>query len=111
MPFAIAEAAARFIRRCSWGSALFGGRCLLHFVCWKTRKDSTNDGPMISFMISVVPPKIDQTRLSRQSRNRAGEHRQFCWHLGQTVMVDVGHILRGEGQYLLSHVWAPWNVL
>ena len=30
---------------------------------------------MISFMISVVPPKIDRTLLSRQSRNRAGEHR------------------------------------
>ena len=27
---------------------------------------------MISFMISVVPPKIDWTRLSRQSHNRAG---------------------------------------
>ena len=30
---------------------------------------------MISFMISVVPPKIDRTLLSRQNHNRAGEHR------------------------------------
>jgi hypothetical protein len=30
---------------------------------------------MISFMISVVPPKINWTWLSRQSRDRAGEHR------------------------------------
>jgi hypothetical protein len=30
---------------------------------------------MISFVISVVPPKIDRTLLSRQSHNRAGEHR------------------------------------
>ena len=30
---------------------------------------------MISFMILVVPPKIDRALLSRQSHNRAGEHR------------------------------------
>jgi hypothetical protein len=30
---------------------------------------------MIVFMISDVPPKIDRTLLSRQSHNRAGEHR------------------------------------
>jgi hypothetical protein len=30
---------------------------------------------MISFMISVVPPKIDSTRLIRRTRNRAGEQR------------------------------------
>ena len=29
---------------------------------------------MISFWISVVPPKIDRTLPSRQSHNRAGEH-------------------------------------
>ena len=31
--------------------------------------------PMISFLISAVPPKIDRALLSRQSHNRAGEHR------------------------------------
>jgi len=31
--------------------------------------------PMISFMISVVPPKIDWTRLGRRAHNLAGEHR------------------------------------
>ena len=33
---------------------------------------------MIVFMISEVPPKIDWTRLSRQSQHRAGEHRTRC---------------------------------
>lgn len=28
---------------------------------------------MISFMISVVPPEMDWTRLSHRSRNRAGD--------------------------------------
>ena len=37
---------------------------------------------MISFMISVVPPKIDWTRLSRRAHNRAGEQRN-CAPAGQ----------------------------